>query len=222
MSLAEKLNEQKAALETNAPPDFVARIHAFTDRLRQSGQIERALKTGDRLPPFELPNQDGVVVRSQDLLARGPLVIDVFRGAWCPFCMSELDALQKAMPQFAAAGATLVAISPQTVARSKAMAARHGLGFDVLADAHLTYAEQLGLAYRLDDDIRPVYQAFKVDLPAVNDENDWRLPISARYVVASDGIVADAYVDPDYMVRPEPEATLAALQRLAARAETAA
>ncbi len=57
-------------------------MHRATEDLRRSGLAQRALKVGDLAPTFELAKQDGDLVRSSDLLARGPLVITFFRGHW--------------------------------------------------------------------------------------------------------------------------------------------
>jgi len=86
-TLQARLDKYKAAFETgplppNAPKNMVELFHRGTDELRQSGLQDRALKAGGQAPAFELHNQDDVLVRSAELLARGPLVITFFRGHW--------------------------------------------------------------------------------------------------------------------------------------------
>jgi cytochrome oxidase Cu insertion factor (SCO1/SenC/PrrC family) len=87
MTLQQKLDQLKARFESGGPPRNVSKtivetFHRATEELRQSGQAERALKTGDRLPAFTLNNQDGNPISSTGLLAKGPLVITFFRGHW--------------------------------------------------------------------------------------------------------------------------------------------
>jgi hypothetical protein len=82
MSLAEQLDKIRAGGAKRIPEDKRAIMSAATQALRDSGQVERALKPGDPLPPFALENAQGDVVRSDDLLARGPMVVTVFRGVW--------------------------------------------------------------------------------------------------------------------------------------------
>ena len=87
IKLQEQLDAFKASFESGAPPFNVPRsvieiMHRATEELRQSGQAERALGVGKRAPAFALPNQDGQIIRSADLLALGPLVISFFRGHW--------------------------------------------------------------------------------------------------------------------------------------------
>ena len=87
MKLQEQLDAFKASIESGAPPFNVPRaaievMHRATEELRRSGQAERALGVGACAPPFALPNQDGQIIDSADLLARGPLVVTFFRGHW--------------------------------------------------------------------------------------------------------------------------------------------
>lgn len=82
MSLADKLAATRAASAGRIPPDKAAIMHRATDDLRKSGILDRIVKVGARMPPFELANHDGRRVSSGDLLARGPLVLSYFRGSW--------------------------------------------------------------------------------------------------------------------------------------------
>jgi hypothetical protein len=87
MSLQEKLNKFRKDFESGGPPlnvspDIIAKIHKATDELRDSGIIERILKADDKAPEFSLPNANGEIIHSKDLLAKGNLVISFYRGGW--------------------------------------------------------------------------------------------------------------------------------------------
>ncbi len=82
MSLAEKLDAIRARGAKRIAPERRAVIMAATKSLRESGIAERAIKVGDPLPEFSLSNTNGVTVRSTDLLAKGAVVLTVFRGKW--------------------------------------------------------------------------------------------------------------------------------------------
>src|ERR1700687_2200517 len=90
-----------------------------TAELIAGTQAQRARKAGDVAPEFTLNDSDGKPVSSRERLAKGPLVVWFYRGVWCPYCNLELQALQAALPEIAARGASLVAISPQTAANSR-------------------------------------------------------------------------------------------------------
>lgn len=118
------------------------------------------------------------------------------------------------VPQIEALGATLVALSPQLPEKSLEMEAQHKLTVPILRDEGNRFADQLGLKHGFPDDLKETYLAFGIDLGASNGEESWTLPIPARYVIAQDGKVVSARIDADYTVRPEPEETLAVLERL--------
>jgi hypothetical protein len=82
MSLKEALDKIKAGAATRIPPEIQAVMKQALDELRASGIAARALKLGDHAPAFQLPNQDGVIVASSGLLAKGPLAISFYRGKW--------------------------------------------------------------------------------------------------------------------------------------------
>jgi hypothetical protein len=82
MSLAEGLDAIRVAAEKRVPPAKRAIMHRATEDLRTSGILDRVIKVGDRLPPFMLRNAHGQEINSPDLLAKGAVVLTVFRGSW--------------------------------------------------------------------------------------------------------------------------------------------
>ena len=122
-----------------------------TDELIESGQAQRAKKAGDVAPEFTLIDPDGKPVSSRELLARGPLVVSFYRGVWCPYCNLELQALQEALPEITARGASLVAISPQTAPNSRKSQRDNKLGFPILSDVKSEVANAFGIRFALPD-----------------------------------------------------------------------
>ncbi len=68
--------------EKTAPPEAFEIMHRATRDLADELTRTPGLGVGDSMPSFQLPDQDGHLVDSADLLARGPLVISLFRGHW--------------------------------------------------------------------------------------------------------------------------------------------
>ena len=214
MSLQDKLDAIKAGFAAKAPPDVVAVMHKATTDLIASGQAERALKAGMRAPEFTLPDAHGAPVRSADLLKKGPLVLTFYRGVWCPFCNMDLQALEEAANDIRALGASLVAISPQTAPNRRKSERENELSFPILSDHGNALADQFGLRFQLPDDLIAVYKGFGNDLAVGNGEDSWTLPMPARYVIGTDGVIAYAEVNADYTRRPDPSELLPVLQRL--------
>ena len=82
----------------------------------------------------------------------------------------------------------------------------------MLSDLGLAVARDYGLTFRIPDDLRRSYlEAFKIDLVRFNGDESWELPIPATFVINRSGTIVFASADPDYTVRPEPAAVLAAI-----------
>ena len=81
-TLAEKLNEIREGAKQRIPEEVSAIMGKATNELCESGIMDMALKDGDNLPSFELPNLDGEMVSSADLLQRGNLILTFYRGVW--------------------------------------------------------------------------------------------------------------------------------------------
>jgi peroxiredoxin len=165
---------------------------------------ENVLPVGAQVRPFLLQDHNGKDISSADLLAKGRLVISFIRGRWCPFCVGQMEAMNLVVPEIESAGATLVAISPQTVKHAFFMHDQHKLRFALLSDAGNAVARQFGLAYRVPEYQEAVYRRAFVNLPVVNGDESWELPIPATYIVERDGAVSFVSADEDYTERAEP------------------
>ncbi len=113
-----------------------------------------------------------------------------------------------------AAGANLVALTPQLAEHNQTMIERHKLDFDMLSDPGNAYAAQLGLKFELSAEVAEIYKGFGIDLPGTNGDGSQTLPIPARLVIDSSGVVRATDIDVDYTHRPEPAKTLADVQAL--------
>jgi peroxiredoxin len=219
MALQDRLNALKADFEGGKfpfkpTPEMLDKMHRGTAELIASGQALSAKKAGDKAPLFTLNDPDGHPVSSQALLEKGPLVITFYRGVWCPYCNFELQALQDTLPEINARGASLVAISPQTAPNSRKSQRDNKLSFPILSDDQSKVAAQFGLRFSLPDYLIELYKSFRNDLPAFNNDPAWVLPMPARYVIGTDGVIAYAEVNPDYTQRPDPSELLPVLDRL--------
>lgn len=214
MSLTDILAKQQADSRSKLPQEVRDTMSTATANLAASGILDSAIHLGDTAPDFVLPNATGAEVRLSELLAKGPVVLSFYRGQWCPYCNLELRALQQALPEIVAAGATLVAVSPQTPDNSLSTVEKHELTFEVLSDVNNEVGRRYGLVFRLPEQLHSIYTSFGIDLPAHNGNKTFELPIAATYVIDSDGTVAHAFVDADYTKRLDPVDILATLKHL--------
>jgi peroxiredoxin len=204
MSLQQQLEELTTKLRSMVPAERLATIDRAAEELQASGLAARALKAGEKAPQFELPDGEGMVWRSRELLHHGPLVTVFYRGRWCAYCNAQLAALQHVHAQIASAGASLVAISPQTQKHSYMTRDMHRLRFLVLSDSGNAVARQFGLVYRLSPEMQKLYESIMTKLPGYNGDQSWELPLAATYVIQPDETISYARIDADWRRRAEP------------------
>jgi len=211
--LREIYAERKELIAKYVPAETQA-IHAqAVAELKQRNLAANILPVGAKAPHFELQDHDGKLVSSRDLVAHGRLVLCFIRGRWCPFCVGQMEAMNLILPQIEQAGATLVAISPQTVKQSFFMHDQHKLRSPLLSDAGNKVARQFGLTYRVPVLQEVVYRRAFVNLPFMNGDDTWELPIPATYIVDRDSTVLYASANEDYTERPEPTEIVRELQK---------
>ena len=210
-SLREILAERKEAIAKYVPVATQA-IHArAVAELKRQQLAAKILPVGAKVPDFRLQDHDGKNISSSDLLAKGKLVVCFIRGRWCPFCVAQMEAMNVILPDVERAVATLAAISPQTVKQSFFMHDQHKLRFPLLSDAGNALARRLGLTYRVSEEQQALYQRTFVNLPFINGDESWEVPIPATYVIDRDGTVLYVSANEDYTERPEPVKILRAL-----------
>ncbi|MEA3413445.1 MAG: peroxiredoxin-like family protein [Pseudomonadota bacterium] len=182
--------------------------------LMASNITDAAIRVGDAAPDFELPDSTGSRLKLSEALARGPVVLNFYRGGWCPYCCLEFRALQARLPEIRALGATLIGISPETPDTSLDTWEKHALDFEVLSDVGNRVVREFGLLFRVGESMRPLLLKWGMDVPAANGDETWELPVPATYVIGRDGVVRAAYVNNDYTQRMEPSDIISALKDL--------
>ena len=212
--LQDQLDEITAQTRTLVQPERLAIGERAIQELFASGIEDRLLPIGSQAPAFSLPDFSGKIVRSADLLALGPLVIDFFRGRWCPYCVTELETWRDLYPGLRERGTMVIGVSPQTQRQSDFTASQHGIPFPLLADPGCAVAERYGLVWTLPEYLQRYYRGILLNVPFINGDESWKLPVPATYVIDQDGKILFAEVHADFRVRPEPEDVLRVLPAL--------
>jgi peroxiredoxin len=212
MSLKDQLDD----IRTRTLQDDALRTayRSVVDQLQRADSGDNVLKAGDAMPAFVLPNAEGRLISSDEMLAQGALVISFFRGDWCPYCRAMLQAYEAALPAIVGAGGRLVAITPDTGGKPSSTKHTHSLHFEVLSDADSGVALQFGVMFRAPDAYRALLESRGIDLADRHGNPGWFIPIPATFVVDRAGIVCHAFTDVDFTYRAEPDAIVAALRSL--------
>jgi peroxiredoxin len=197
---------------------YPAHIRDTWDRDSESlglRDFSSAPAVGDQAPNFRLPDARGGEVELAELRAAGLVVVVFYRGQWCPYCNLQLAAFQGALDDITAAGAKLVAISPQTPDSSLTHAERAELAFPVLSDVGNQVARDYGLVFTQADTSTAVSREIGLDLADFNGDNSHELPAASTFVISRDGTVRFVSISGDYRWRIGPDEVLAVLKESA-------
>jgi len=215
MSLEDELTNIRAQVGANSRIQLA--YEAAVNQLGRAEAAGRALKVGDSMPSFVLPNAEGRLVFSDDLLRQGPLVVNFFRGNWCPYCRHTLEALEAALPGIEAAGGHLVALTPDTGSHFAQTKRRHALTYEILSDVDGAVGLQFGVLFRAPAAYRELLVELGIDLEERHGNAGWFIPIPATFVVAQSGTIRYAFVNIDFTRRAEPEEIIEVLRGLSRR-----
>jgi peroxiredoxin len=197
--------------ELNFP--FAEAYDTLVARLVDGGIGADAPKVGEPMPLFALPSRSGGLVRLDELLADGPVVISFNRGHWCPFCKIELRTVAAYHAEIAAHGGRVVSILPDRQGFLGQLDADTEGKLLILTDIDNGYALSLGLVIWLGDRLKELMKGRGVHLDQIHGNDGWFVPLPATFVVASDGLVASRHVDPDFRLRMDVDEIIRALRR---------
>lgn len=173
----------------------------------------RPLKTGDQAPDVSVTTAAGESEKLGKFYADGPAVLVFYRGSWCPICTQHFQELMKAHPEFAKAGAKIVAISPDSVQNTRSNAEKLKVPFPLVSDSDLTATKAFGLAFQVDRGTIAKYKEYGIDLKKASGRDHQALPVPAVYIVNKAGNIIFAHSDPDYSKRLNVETILAELKK---------
>lgn len=198
-----KVEPQDLAVMTKAAEDLAAALP------------NPGLKVGAKAPNFSLKNARGETVKLRSMLRKGPVILVFYRGAWCPYCNLELQALNETLPSFKKYGASLIAISPQTPDKSLAQLEKDGYPFEILSDLDDKVMKAYKLYWEVPPELDAAYKrSFGLDIAAYNGNGRRGLPVPGTFVIDKSGIVRAAFANTDFKKRMEPADILDALHGL--------
>jgi peroxiredoxin len=214
MSLQRKLDALREHLQVKTRSDALIEMLRVIEDAVSSDRANKALQAPNLAPSLSLPDEHDKPVSLTDRLSDGPVVMVFYRGAWCPWCTQELNALQAVVGQFKQLGASVLVVSPQMSIYNRACIRRHRLSFPILHDSGGHVAAQFGLNWEVPADLRKLYLGLNVDLAKFNGEAGWALPLPARYLIDQQRTIVYAEVNASEAHRMNPAGLLTSLESL--------
>jgi peroxiredoxin len=212
IDLEAKLAALRSAACDDMPTPELAIMTRTTARLRRSGILQRCLQVGESVPNFTFRDARNVERDLYGLLIERPVVVNFFRGFWCAFCKTELEAYAAAKAELKLLGCYYLAISPQNLPLENDLALSEqndedddsGL-FQVLFDKNNVIAKLFDLAYKLEPEEIALFEKWGLQLDVVNESANFELPLPATYLINQDRTIGYQFVDADFRTRCCPE-----------------
>jgi peroxiredoxin Q/BCP len=102
------------------------------------------IEDGNTAPDFELPDQDGNLVKLSSLRGR-PVVLYFYPKASTPGCTTQACGVRDHRAEYERAGAIVLGVSPDPVPKVKKFHDKEGLNFALLADEGHVVADTYGV-----------------------------------------------------------------------------
>lgn len=175
--------------------------------------LEGIAKVGDTVSDFNFTSIDGQKISLAGLLKNGSLILNFYRGGWCPYCNLELRSYESILPKLEVLCTNLIALSPEKTEKAQITSQTNKLTFPLGTDEGLRIAKSFGLVFELSEELKELYEKFGHALSEVNSEGLWELPVPATFVIEPNRKISFAYVNLDYRERLEPTEILKFLEQ---------
>ncbi len=200
-SFMDKLAQLRATSCQELPTPELAILTRTTARLRRSGISQKCLQAGESVPDFNFIDLENNHATFYGLLAVGPVVLNFFRGFWCAYCKTELEAYANIQKQLNQLGCSYLAISPQKITVEQDLPAN----YQVIFDRDNQIARQFGIVYSLEADEIELFNSWGLRLDVTNESGKWELPLPATFIVTRDRTIGYEFVDVDFRARCCPD-----------------
>lgn len=208
--------------EAPAPSEdeFVAHTLVMTAPVEEVVEPSLGLAVGSMAPEFWLHDHEGNKVTLHENLLQsdeGWIVLVTYRGGWCPYCNTHLQALKDVVKPLQEAQGQIVAVSVDLPTEEDKTVAKHGLPYVVLSDPNAQMLEDYNIANRLDDATVTMYKEHGVDLEKSSGQQHHTVAHPAVIIIDPSGMIRFFHVNEDYKLRLTGEEIMTAFN--AARAE---
>ena len=209
-SFLNKLAELRARHCDEMSTPELAVLTRATARLRRSGLLHKCLQPGETAPDFTFIDNDNNHMSLYELLAQGPVIINFFRGFWCMYCKTELEAFASIKKELDQLGCHYLAVSPQKISPESG----DGEPYQMIFDKNNQIARKFNIVYSMGKDEIELFESWNLNFAQVNESTEWTLPIPATYIIAQDRTVVYQFADVDVRTRCCPDDLIEELRQL--------
>ncbi|SEL08656.1 Peroxiredoxin [Aquimarina amphilecti] len=204
MTLQEQLKQMRNATMERMPQSIIKVFTNSIDNIRKNHLKENAHQVGDNVTDMSLQNINGDHLLLSDFIKKEFLILNFYRGGWCPYCNMELREYENLRKSFNALGVDIVGISAEIPELANQTITKNALSFPVLTDIDAKLMKATGIIFKLDEASKKEFQNFGMDFTKIHGNNNFELPVPAVYVIDKKMEVVFVHFEEDYMTRLEP------------------
>ncbi|TGV01316.1 peroxiredoxin-like family protein [Flavivirga rizhaonensis] len=208
MTLKEQLSHISETGFSRMPKHIAQVLLDGVEEIASSDLKDKALKVGEKVTNAEFVDIFGTTRKLSEFMEQEYLVLNFYRGGWCPYCNMELRRYEMLKEEFERHGANIVAISAEKPNISAQTSDKNTLSFPLLSDNNATFMKSLGIVFTLNNDLKREYANFGIDLTQIHGNLNFELPVPGVYIINKDFEIVYVHLDENYMTRPEPSEIL--------------
>jgi len=173
------------------------------------------LTVGTKAPDFTLPDAFGTKVTLSEELKKGPVVINFYRGSWCPVCNIHLKHLKNLHSTLEEKyNANLILVTPQLTEESKAQIEKNDFNFTICSDLDYKVTKDYDLFFEVTDELDDIYMKVGLDVKKTNGNDRLGLPVPATFIIDKESVVRVVQADTEYFNRMKPDEIIASLESI--------
>lgn len=176
-------------------------------KLKETGIEKKAPQVGQTFPDIKISDK-----KISEWVKSGPLLLIVYRGGWCPYCVTQLKEIEANLDKFKEKNTSIVAIAPETEQEINKTKKKNGLSFNIISDKDGSILKRLGLTFRVDDKVAEEYKILGINLAENQGNTKQELPVPATYIIDKNMKIQFGYIEANHSKRPSTEDVLKAIQ----------
>lgn len=212
MILREQTEQLKQDVLARMPQSIVKNFQDDIAQLKIDKLKEKALQIGSTVPNGLFTDIQGTQIDLKSIHTSDFLILNFYRGGWCPYCNMELREYERLKDEFKAINTNIVGISSEMPKLTIDTHQKNTLSYPVLADSNADFMKQVGVVFELSTLAKKDFEGFGMDFTKINGNTNFELPVPAIYVIDKNFKIIFIHFEEDYMTRLEPTDLLTTLK----------
>ncbi len=208
MTLQEQLKQMRDATMNRMPQNIIQVFKDSITEIKKNKLKEKTLQVGDIIPDITLQSIHNETTLLSNIDYTNFLVLNFYRGGWCPYCNMELREYEKLKNDFNIEGTDIIGISAERIELANQTHVKNSLSLPVFTDVDAKLMKAIGIVFQLDEASKKEYKNFGMDLTKIHGNGNYELPVPAIYVINKKREIMHIHFEEDYMTRLEPRELL--------------